>query len=325
MVSLRVEAEEREMNRPIRFAYVACLAVCAAVCAAGCGRAGAAEGQGGFDTSAKTASASAAFWRHWGDGNAELSGYRLTTRRYGELRSGTAVLVFVTEPLDAKTLIKNDGVSGARKLSAIKLNHMQTFNTGIYPYSLMTSVFVPVDAYRGRHRFSPVKIAFSGQEWCGHVYQKLRIEADSFRDEIRSYFASEGERSTQVAAKQALYEDALLIQLRELDGAFNGGKAWSGQIVRSLWSARKAHSAVRPVQATISRSSVTKNGIAATRFVLKYSGKTRSYFIEAGGSKRVLGWQSSDGEEATLLKTARLPYWQLSRNQDQSVRQKIGL
>jgi Holliday junction DNA helicase RuvB len=37
------------------------------------------------------------FWAHWGDGKAELGGYSLKQPRYGTLRSGTAVLVFVTE------------------------------------------------------------------------------------------------------------------------------------------------------------------------------------------------------------------------------------
>ena len=37
------------------------------------------------------------FWKHWGDGKAELDRYALTQPRYGELRQGTAVLIFVTE------------------------------------------------------------------------------------------------------------------------------------------------------------------------------------------------------------------------------------
>jgi len=39
------------------------------------------------------------FWKHWGDGRAEVASYDLTYPRYGELRSGTAVTVFVTEPI----------------------------------------------------------------------------------------------------------------------------------------------------------------------------------------------------------------------------------
>ena len=36
------------------------------------------------------------FWKHWGDGQAELNGYRLKQPRYGVVRDGTAVMIFVT-------------------------------------------------------------------------------------------------------------------------------------------------------------------------------------------------------------------------------------
>jgi hypothetical protein len=35
------------------------------------------------------------FWQRWGDGRAELAGYDLTTPRYGALRKGVAVTIFV--------------------------------------------------------------------------------------------------------------------------------------------------------------------------------------------------------------------------------------
>src|SRR5690349_24451557 len=39
----------------------------------------------------------AAFWKQWGDGQAELSGYDLTFPRYGHLRRGVAATIFVPE------------------------------------------------------------------------------------------------------------------------------------------------------------------------------------------------------------------------------------
>src|SRR5882672_3258663 len=38
-----------------------------------------------------------AFWKHWGDGRGELAGYDLEIPRYGPLRHGVAVTIFVTE------------------------------------------------------------------------------------------------------------------------------------------------------------------------------------------------------------------------------------
>src|SRR5688500_12843808 len=48
------------------------------------------------------------FWQHWGDGKAELAAYELIMPRYGELRSGTAVTIFVTEPFSDSLRVKAD-------------------------------------------------------------------------------------------------------------------------------------------------------------------------------------------------------------------------
>jgi hypothetical protein len=38
------------------------------------------------------------FEKYWFNGEAELSSFQLTQARYGELREGKAVMIFVTEP-----------------------------------------------------------------------------------------------------------------------------------------------------------------------------------------------------------------------------------
>ena len=276
----------------------------------------------------RTASASSAFWQRWGDGKAELSGFRITTQRYGEARAGRGALIYVTEPLHRRTLVKDDSARGADKLDVVKLNQTLTFDTGIYPYSVITSTFAPVDAHQGQERFSPAKIALSAQEWCGHVYHRLLPQGSRAQSSMRSYFASEGERDEVLSWGGAtpLYEDALLIQLRELDGAFNAGRDWKGKLVPTLWATRKAHRALQPVDATIQRSEVTTDdGKAATRFTLRYGNVWRHIDVEKATPRRILGWSASDGEKATLLKTARLPYWSLHGNQHRGERAKLGL
>jgi hypothetical protein len=52
------------------------------------------------------AKASAAFRATWFDGTAELSGYRVTVPRYGELRTGELVLTYVTEPMNRSIHIR---------------------------------------------------------------------------------------------------------------------------------------------------------------------------------------------------------------------------
>ena len=272
------------------------------------------------------ATASPAFWAHWGDGKAELSGYAVKTSRYGAPREGRVVLIYVTEPMDRRNWIKDDAgdVPREERVNVIKLNHVLKFQTGIYPYSVMTSVFAPVDGKPGE-RFAPAKIAMSAQEWCGHVYQKVIARPDAFESELRSYFHADGDRDATVKLPPGtLYEDALLIQLRELDGPFAGGRDWAGPIVPSLWSQRKRHAALEPLKATIRRDSSTRDGLPVTRFTLAYGSVSTTYEVEKAGPRRVLFWNSSDGDEARLLKTTRLPYWQLHGPGDEKYLQQIG-
>jgi hypothetical protein len=282
---------------------------------------------GGRSAAAPVATASPAFWKVWGDGKAELSGYAVRTMRYGAPREGRVALIYVTEPMDRRNWIKDDAgdVPPEARVNVLKLNNVLKFQTGIYPYSVMTSVFAPVDP-SPFERFAPAKVAMSAQEWCGFVYEKVIPSADAFASEVRSYFHAEGDRDATIKTPPGtLHEDALLIQLRELDGPFSNGKSWSGSIVPSLWSLRKSHGALAPVAATIRREDAMRDGAPVTRFTLTYGSTTTTYDVEKAAPRRVLGWKTSDGDEAKLLKTTRLPYWKLNAPGDESYLNELGL
>lgn len=271
------------------------------------------------------ASAGEAFVRAWSDGQAELSGYRARVNRYGEMRDAEVVLIYVTEPMDRRTWVKDDDAPAEHRVNVLKLNAALRFQTGVYPYSVLTSVFAPVDRYRDE-ALSPVKITLSVQEWCGHVFHGVWPGEDRATEQLLSYFAQEGERRRDVPTPAgSLYEDALLIQLRELDGPFAGGGDWRGSLVPSLWSVRRTHRPMAAVEATIARTRARLDGAAVHRFALRYADVTRTIDVEADGAHRVLGWQASDGEEAHLLRTARLPYWQLNHDGDEAQRALFGL
>jgi hypothetical protein len=270
-----------------------------------------------------TAGASSEFWQTWGDGNAEMSSYQAVATRYGAPRDAELVLIYVTEDLDRATFVKDDAAE--RPISTLKLNISEKFDTGIYPYSVMTSVFSPVDAYRAE-RFQPVKLTLTAQEWCGHVFRGVWAGADGFRSTLYSYFADEGEATqTESVAEGTLYEDALLIQLRELDGPFAGGGDWSGSLIPSLWHQRRTHEPLRPVDATITRAAGERDGQPVTRFELRYADYARTYEVETQAPRRVLAWDTSEGDSAVLNSTARLPYWRLNGPDGATERERFGL
>jgi hypothetical protein len=266
--------------------------------------------------------ASSEFWQRWGDGKAEMIGYEAVTPRYGHLRAAEVALVYVTEPFSRRTLIKDDEAQGADRMDVIKLNFSEKFLTGVYPYSVLTSVFCPTDQY-ARARFSPAKIALSAQEWCGHVYLGVWPDEGSFVLRGMSYFASEGDVDQRVeCATNTLYEDALMIQLRELDGPFNEGREWEGSLVPALWRNRRAHQPLAAEPARIRRSDLDAN---TTRFVLEAGAFRKQFDVEKSGDKRVIAWQSSDGARARILRSTRMPYWSLHDPGDEVRRAEFGL
>jgi hypothetical protein len=62
-----------------------------------------------------------------------------------------------------------------------------------------------------------------------------------------------------------------------------------------------------------------------TRFVIDYGPRTVTLDVERDAPRRILGWSTSGGEEARLVGTARLAYWELNRPGDESWLERIGL
>ena len=156
----------------------------------------------------------APFWKHWGDGQAEISTYRLVTPRYGEKREGQAVLIYVTEDMSDTLRVKADpGKHPASDVfPALKLNHVRSFQAGIYDYRIMTSTFARV-----AQGFPVAKISFTSQEWCGQVYHQLLPRGASIESVSHSYFDGEADATMKLPMMPAgVLEDQLWILLRDL-------------------------------------------------------------------------------------------------------------
>src|SRR5215472_14166548 len=121
------------------------------------------------------------FWKRWGDGKGELSSYYLTFPRYGELRKGLAITVFVTETFSNSLRVKSDPGKHPKsdEFPVIKLNLVEDFSTGIYDYNLLTSAFVALAPINGRPAGAATKVSFTSQEWCGNVYGQALFDAGS--------------------------------------------------------------------------------------------------------------------------------------------------
>jgi len=271
------------------------------------------------------------FWSYWGDGKAELNGYRLTQPRYGTKRSGTAVLIFVTEDMSDSLRVKAD--PGKHPSSDVypvmKLNAIRRFQTGIYDYNVMTSSFARVDP-----GWPLRKVSFSSQEWCGHTYHQIQIRGQQITGVWHSYFDGEADGTETLPVPQGgLSEDILPVLLRGWGGSYlREGESRSVSLLPTLFRVRLEHKPLRWAKATVARSPGTSTiSVPGGKFkvvtwtVEQESGPTTTYQIESDAPYRLIRWTVETGEEAVLLSSARLPYWKLNNVGDESYLKQLGL
>ena len=276
-------------------------------------------------------SAAPPFWPHWSDGKAEMNGYRLTQPRYGAKRAGSAVLIYVTEDFSESLRVKADpGKHPASDVyPVLKLNAVRDFQTGIYDYNVMTSVFARVDA-----GWPIAKVSFSSQEWCGHVYHHLLPRAGRAGGIFHSYFDGEADGTDDLPLPaDGVMEDAVPILVRGWLGDWlpRGGSK-SVPFLPSLLRSRLDHRRLAWGRATVSRAaSSSRLTVPAGAFevetwtVAEEGGRTLTFFVETAVPFRLVKWTSSDGEEGALLGSKRLAYWQMNGPGGEKSLKDLGL
>ncbi|NQZ43319.1 MAG: septum formation inhibitor Maf [Flavobacteriaceae bacterium] len=262
------------------------------------------------------------FKKYWYAGNAEITSYKLEQARYGELREGTSVLIYVTEPFLPDAQVKADG-NNANNVPVLKLNATKKYLTGIYPYSIMSSTFYPV----GDHQHA-IKTSLSMQEWCGHIYAQLN-NREQFDYTAHSYF--EGEADTQSSLPKALLENEIWNKIRiDPEGLPTGAIT----IIPALEFFRLKHREIGAYDATARLT--TEEGIST--YTLEYEGGIRKLEIQFTSTfpHTIEGWteefMSGYGSNAKVLRSTgtkmkRLisPYWRQNSNEFLPLRDSLGL
>lgn len=258
------------------------------------------------------------FNAYWYNGEAEISSYQLEQARYGEIRPGKAVLIYVTEDFLPNKQVKADGQS-SKNIPVLKLNATKTFNTGVYPYSIMQSTFYPV--YNNQHA---LKVSSSMQEWCGHVYTQLN-NREQFEIKSHSYFESEADAHFML--KKTILENELWTKLRINPKSLPTGNL---EIIPSFEYLRLRHIELKAYNAVAT--------ITNDVYTISYPELNRTLSIHFNNTFPfdILGWKetfkSGFGNnakvlttKATKLKTIKLAYWSKNLNKDEILRETLQL
>lgn len=267
------------------------------------------------------------FGDYWYQGKAELTSYNLQQARYGEVHDGRAVLIFVTEPFSKSKHVKVDDASAAGDDAAnvLKLNLTRTFNTGIYPYSMMSSIFTPVDRQALPHT---LKVTTSVQEWCGHIFMQLNRTDEGYRTQRFSYFERVGDpRGT---LPDAMLEDELWTTIRLNPDDLPTGTV---QTVPGTQYVRLSHVDMRPYEA---EATLEPTDDSLMTYSLTYPKLERSVSIrfKPDFPYEIEGWTETypsgfgpDAEmmttEATRRDRTMQAYWQQNGTEHEPLRQKL--
>jgi hypothetical protein len=262
------------------------------------------------------------FKAYWYAGEAEITSYALEQARYGEMREGKAVLIFVTEPFLAGKQVKADG-DHPDNIPVLKLNTTKNYLTGIYPYSIMTSSFYPVN--EDGHA---LKVSFSSQEWCGHVYAQLN-NRDQFEVMSHSYFETEADETFEL--QKTVLENELWNKLR-LDP--EGLPVGNLDIVPSFEYIRLSHKTFKAYNANAKLTQ--NNGLYAYEINYPELERNLTIYFNTSFPHSIEGWtetfKSGFGPNATAMtstakkiKTIKSPYWQQNSNGYLSLRDSLGL
>ncbi|MEM6261621.1 MAG: septum formation inhibitor Maf [Bacteroidota bacterium] len=266
------------------------------------------------------------FNEYWYAGKAEISSYRLEQARYGGIHEGNAVLIFVTEDFSKSKQVKLDRpkMAGEDRAPILKMNQTKKFLTGIYPYSLMTSVFTPVKASQ-----APLKVSTTSQEWCGHTFMQVNKAETGYDVRQFSYFESEGDQSFNLP--EAILEDNLWNQIRLAPEKLPTGKL---TIIPGTFHARLKH---RDFRALAAIATLTEEGSTST-YSLEYPTENRSlnitfnavfpHEIQSWEETIVSGWGPGAKKlttKATLMKRIQTAYWSQNGVGDRKIRGQLDL
>ena len=243
------------------------------------------------------------------------------------MHEGEAVLVFVTEPFSKRKQVKLDfpDKAGNDAVEVMKLNLTRKFTTGIYPYSMLTSVFTPVQPSASElHPPNSIKTTMTMQEWCGNVFMQVSKRGGAYEVQGFSYFETEGDTRTTLPTGVYL-EDEIFTLIRLHPDRLPLGNI---RVLPALTFLRLNHRSAQVVEAIATR---TEQHDTCTYTLTTAERRLDIHFIKAF-PYTIEGWEETYSDfgrvlttRATRKKTIRLDYWMRHTNDDRRYRDSLGL
>lgn len=268
---------------------------------------------------------------YWTQGKAEVNVYELSQNRYKDNHPGQLVSVFVTEDFLTDKQVKNETYTNPKSTWTFKNIQLRKFTTGIYDYSLFSSVFTPID----RNTFpQSLKVTATSQEWCGTIFTQLNLKGEKYKYEQRSYFEKEGD--VLDAISKGFLEDEVYTVLRMNPKLLPKG---TFQMIPALNFMQLKHLKNRTYKVNAGIRTYKEKefkGEKLNEYRIDYPDLKRQVRIiyENKAPYKIVGWLDTfpsafDGKQrttkATLTAQKMLPYWGQNSLADTKLRKELGL
>jgi hypothetical protein len=256
-------------------------------------------------------------------GKAEVNTYNLEKARYNDIHSGESILIFVTEPFLKEEQVKADHPAEDESVSVLKMNRIDRFSTGIYDYSIYTSVFTPTSNFEPTY---PLKVTMSSQDWCGQSFMQLNNDK-GFEFMLRSYFESEGDTSMRTPYE---FTEDNLFNLARIDTSLLPKGEFD--IIPTMSHLRLSHHELKAYKGNASLASL-ENQVVYSYDIPEIKRGVR-IFMDPKNHFQIVRWEETyptvfDGtlrkSTYTLKSSERLPYWELNQTKDAHMRDSLSL
>ena len=265
---------------------------------------------------------------YWYSGKAELIHYDLRQNRYNGVHYGELIRIFVTEDFLTDEQVKNDTYTNSNSVSVLKMNENRRFTTGLYDYSIMTSVFTRADGS------ATEKITLSSQDWCGQSFVQINKNGNKHDVQVRSYFEKEGDKDFSLKAD--LLEDEVMNLLRISPELIPEGKV---TVLPALTYLRFSHTPHEAIEASVEKSNYSGDLVSGGKLMqleMTYpeSGRTVTWIYDVNDMNKIIARLESRSSalDDTLRATSEVkvhelhvPYWKMNSASDTTLRLEFGL
>lgn len=266
----------------------------------------------------------------WYRGMAEVNVYDLKQNRYNAQHQGEAVMIFVTEDFLKDKQVKNDNYTSKFSTPILKNNQIRRFTTGLYDYSIFSSVFTDISNIS---KPQTLKISTSSQDWCGQSFLQFNKKERDYKISLYSYFENEADKV--FSTDHTITIDELFNLIRINDSLLPIGDI---DMIPSSTYALLKHKTIKPYKAKALKINYEGDltDEDATVYIVKFPELNLKYEIIYLNNKLrpILQWTESyssafDGQIrktiATLKSSQWTDYWSKNTLMDNKLRNQMGL